>query len=257
MNRPKVILYVSSSIDGRISFNSNDTMFTPIHASLQSFQTKTDSDNWKFLNEKINSLHKVDLYLEGSNMLVAETDKIRSLPEYSGDKESLYQDFLPEHIVNRKGRTTWTSVVDGKGRFRNAYKAYTDNPETYMIHLTSYSAPPEYLAFLQREDIPYLLAGENRVDLEKILGKLHDLLNVRTILTTSGGKLSGALIRGNLLDEINILFNPMIYGGESAPLLFKSPDINPPCVLPNKMRLISSQIFANGAIWVRYEVMKN
>lgn len=255
MKRPKVVLQVTSSIDGRISFTPDSTMFTPLHESLEPFQTETDISDWKFFQETIKVLHQFDFYLEGCNMLVAETDTIKSLPEFTGDKETLYQDYLPEAVVKRKGRKTWTSVVDGRGRFRNAYKAYTDNPESYMIHLTSYNAPPEYLAFLQKEEIPNLLTGNDKVDLTAMFDKLYRVLNVRTILTSSGGKLAGALIRENLLDEINILFNPVVYGGSNTPVLFSSPDINPPSILPNKLKYISSHVFESGSIWMRYEVI--
>lgn len=189
-------------------------------------------------------------------MLVSEVDELLPLPEYTEKKDLLFQDYLPDKIVFREGRKTWTSVVDGKGRFRGAYKAYTDNPESYMIHLTSYGAPPEYLAFLQKEEIPYLLTGQEKVDLTEMFAKLYDILNVKCILTSSGGKLAGALIRENLLDEINILFNPTIYGGTNSPILFHSPDIYPPNILPNKLKYIESQSFESGAIWVRYEVIK-
>ncbi len=252
MNRPKVILAVTASIDGRITFTPNATMFSPLHDSLKPFLT----DNWKLFIEKVNANHAVDFVLEGSNMLVAENAPIESLPEYSGSLETLYKDYLPDSVVFRKGRKTWTSVVDGCGRFRNGYKAYMDNPESYMIHLTSFSAPPEYLAFLQKEEIPYLITGKEKVNLTDSFDKLYNILNVKCILTTSGGKLSGALIRENLLDEINILFQPRINGGYQTPVLFNSPDIEPPKILPNKLKYIESHVFDSGEIWVRYEVLK-
>lgn len=255
MNRPKVILQVTSSVDGRISFMPNSTMFSPIDDSLKPFILK--DEDWKYFDRQVKSLHDVDFYLEGSNMLISEIDKIKELPEYTGNnKEILYQDYLPEGIINREGRKTWTSVVDGRGRFRDGYKAYNDNPESYMIHLTSYNAPQEYLAFLQNEEIPYLISGKEKVNLTESFDKLYNILNVRCILTTSGGKLAGALIRENLLDEINILFSPSIYGGSQNPLLFKSPDIEVPKILPSELRYIESRVFDSGAIWVRYEVIK-
>ncbi|HJV76790.1 MAG TPA: dihydrofolate reductase family protein [Paludibacter sp.] len=253
MNKPKVILQVTASLDGRISFIPNSTMFTPIDDSLKPFILR--AEDWNYFNKKVKSLHDIDFYLEGSNMLVSETSKIEQLPEYTGCKELLYQDYLPDNIVFREGRKTWTSVVDGRGRFRNGYKAYKDNPESYMIHLTSYSAPPEYLAFLQKEEIPYLITGKDKVDLTESFDKLYNILNVRCILTSSGGKLSGALIRENLLDEINILFQPTINGGFQTPVLFNSPDIEPPKILPSKLKYIESHVFDSGAIWVRYEVI--
>lgn len=254
MNRPKVILQVTSSIDGRISFMPYSTMFSPVDDALK--PSLLNDDDWKYFDEKVKSLYEIDFYLEGSNMLVAEIDTIKELPEYTGDEALLYKDYIPEGIINREGRKTWTSVVDGRGRFRNGYKAFHDNPESYMIHLTSYNAPPEYLAFLQKEEIPYLITGKEKVNLAESFNKLYHLLKVRCILTTSGGKLAGALIRGNLLDEINILFNPSVNGGFQTPVLFSSPDIEPPEILPNRLKYIESHVFDSGAIWVRYEVLK-
>lgn len=254
MNRPKVILHVTSSIDGRISFMPDTTMFSVTHDSLKPFLIK-DKD-WKYFDNKVKSLHEFDYFLEGSNMLVSAVDTIKELPGYTGDKDLLYRDYLPDKIINRQGRKTWTSVVDGHGRFRNGYKAYHDNPESYMIHLTSFNAPPEYLAFLQSEEIPYLISGKEKVNLSEAFEKLYNILKVRCILTTSGGRLAGALIRENLLDEINILFNPAVFGGFHTPVLFASPDIEPPGILPAKLKYIESQVFESGAIWIRYEVIK-
>lgn len=255
MNRPKVILQVTASIDGRISFMPNSTMFTSVDDSLKPFIL--NDEDWNYFDRQVKSLHDIDFYLEGSNMLISEIGMLKELPEYTGNNEEmLYQDYLPESIIKRKGRRTWTSVVDGRGRFRNGYKAYNDNPETYMIHLTAYNAPPEYLAFLQQEEIPYLISGKEKVDLAETFDKLYNVLGVRCILTTSGGKLAGALIRENLLDEINILFSPSVYGGFQTPILFSSPDIEVPKILPNKLRYMESHVFDSGAIWVRYEVIK-
>ncbi len=159
-------------------------------------------------------------------MLVAENAPLAELPAFTGDAEPLYQDFLPTEIMERQGRTTWTSVVDGRGRFRNGYIAATDNPSTYMIHLVSAAAPSEYLAFLRARMIPYLIEGKERVDLQKMLWKVKQKLNVSTILTSSGGKLSGALIRASLLDEINLLVCPVVIGGYATPTLFASPEID-------------------------------
>lgn len=253
MGKPKVILQVTSSVDGRISFMPDTTMFSPVDDSLKQFVLK--DEDWKYFDSKVKSLHDVDFYLEGSNMLVSAVDEIKELPRFSGDRDLLYRDYLPGQIVNRQGRKTWTSVVDGSGRFRNGYKAYYDNPESYMIHLTSYNAPPEYLAFLQSEEIPYLVTGTEKVNLAEAFDKLYNLLKVKCILTTSGGRLAGALIREKLLDEINILFNPAVFGGFHTPVLFASPDIEPPGILPCKLKYIESHVFESGAIWVRYKVI--
>lgn len=254
MTRPKVVLYVGASVDGRITMAPNSTMFDAykqpeLYAMLFSWE------EWEAFRKEVFALHQPDMYLEGSNMLIAEDQEPTELPRFEGNAEELYRDYLPEDIMNRPGRTSWTAVVDGRGRFRNGYTADCDDPATYMVHLTSETAPPEYLAFLKSLKIPYLIEGKERVDLPAMLAKLKTKLGVNTIATSSGGKLSGALIRSGLLDEINILVSPLVIGGYEIPSLFDSPEPRWPDLLPNKLRLVSVKTLPGDKIWLRYEVI--
>jgi riboflavin biosynthesis pyrimidine reductase len=123
-----------------------------------------------------------------------------------------------------------------------------------MLHLVSYGAPVEYLAFLQQEQIPYLIAGEPRVDLKSVMEKLKAILGVNSLRSTAGGKLNGALLRAGLVDEINIIFRPEIIGGFETPALFDSPDLQPD-EWPTRLKLISVQARADGFVWLRYETL--
>lgn len=254
MTRPKVVLYVGASVDGRISMNTNSTMFDsfkqPEHYKMLYLR-----EEWEGFSKAVYELHKPDMFMEGSNMLVAENAELTPLPDFQGNPQDLYQDFLPEDILQRPGRKTWTSVVDGRGRFRNGYTAECDDPETYMIHLSSETAPPEYLAFLRQRRLPYLLAGLGQVDLPIMLEKVKTKLNVNTIVTSSGGRLSGALIRSSLLDEINILLSPLVIGGYTIPSLFASPEPDWPTIKPNRLQLLEVKNFINDKLWLRYKVI--
>ena len=86
---------------------------------------------------------------------------------------------------------------------------------------------------------------------------MYNKLNIKSIMISSAGKLSGALLRDDLIDGINILFNPFIIGGFKTPILFASTELNPPKILPTKLTLISSKVNDNGSIWVRYRVIPN
>jgi 2,5-diamino-6-(ribosylamino)-4(3H)-pyrimidinone 5'-phosphate reductase len=256
MHKPFVVVYVTSSLDGRISLFpgmtlSNSSQFPKLPAAYDNL-----FGDWKAFSDQITQIYKPDTYLEGSNMVMYESQEVKALPEYSGDTKPLFTDYLPEEIVKRPTRNKWLAIVDGKGRIRDGYKGDSDDPAAYILHLVSESVAPEYLAFLRKETIPYLVAGKKRVDLAKILDKMYRLLGVRTVAISSGGKLCGALLRQNLIDEVNILFNPFIIGGFSTPTLFNSPDIKPPQILPARLDLVSVQTFKNGSFWVRYEVKK-
>lgn len=253
MNRPKVVLYVCASVDGRITMGSNTTMFDSF-TQPELFDMLCSRQEWEKFSRLVFDLHKPDIFLEGSNMVVAENDALAGLPAFVGDPEALYGDFLPDEILHRPGRRTWTSVVDGRGRFRNGYTAECDDPETYMVHLTSESAPPEYLAFLRERCIPYLIEGQNRVDLPRMLEKVKAKLGVQTIATSSGGRLSGALIRLSLLDEINILLSPLVIGGYDIPTLFASPEPKWPEIIPSRLQLEEVKSLEKGKLWLRYTV---
>lgn len=254
MNRPKVVLYVGASVDGRITMGTNSTMFDT-YKQPELYEMLFSAEEWESFRKAIFEVHQPDMFLEGCNMLVSENQELTELPPYEGGIDDLYQDYLPEDILNRPSRKTWTSVVDGRGRFRNGYTAECDDPETYMVHLTSETVPPEYLAFLRSRHLPYLIEGRGKVDLPKMFDKVKTKLNVNTIATSSGGKLSGALLRASLLDEINILQSPLVIGGYTIPTLFASPEPQWPSILPSKLKLIEVKNFMNDKLWLRYKVL--
>jgi hypothetical protein len=200
--------------------------------------------------------HKPQATLEGSGSFIQEDAKPEPLPPFESDSTSLYQDFLPDAVIHRSGHRGWFTAVDSRGRIRWLYKEYPDEAWKgwYALVWVSHATPPEYLAYLQREDIPYLVAGEKRVDLCLALEKMKSQLGVTCVLSTAGGKLNGALLRAALVDEINIQFHPGIIGGFDAPCLFDSPNLKPD-ELPTQLKLISAQIQAGGRVWLRYEVV--
>jgi len=108
-------------------------------------------------------------------------------------------------------------------------------------------------AYLQREAVPYLVAGNQHVDLDLTLEKMKAQLDVRRVLSTAGGKLNGALLRGGLIDEINIELLPAVIGGYDTPSLFTSPGLKPD-EWPERPKLVSAQVQADGRVWLRYRV---
>jgi 2,5-diamino-6-(ribosylamino)-4(3H)-pyrimidinone 5'-phosphate reductase len=254
MKRPKIILNVCSSIDGKISYAANTTMFDKAPGEFQS--SLCSVEEWERFTKEINNKHNPDMFLDGSNMVMHKEDDWTELPKFTGIKKNLYNDYLPEEIVTMPGRKNWTAIIDGKGRYRTGYNAHNDNPETYMLHVTSQSVSPDYLAFLQSLKIPYIIAGEKQVNLYNVMIKLKEKLGINTIITSSGGKLAGALIQQNLLDEIYILFSPIIIGGFKVATLFRTPDFPIEKFHPYFLKLIENKKCMNK-LWLHYKVVYN
>lgn len=251
MNKPKVVVYQIASVDGRLALSPDklmmfgDDRWTAVAGS--------STEVW----ESLKAIHQPQAVLEGSGSFVLEGQTPDPLPPVEGDPAPLYQDFLPEKILNRSGHQGWFTAVDSRGRIRWMYKEFPDEAWAgwYLLVLVSRRTPPEYLAYLRREDIPYLVAGDERVDLGGALDKMGTLLRVTTMISTAGGKMNGALLRAGLVDEVNIDVFPALIGGTATPSLFDSPELRPD-ESPTRLKLVAAQVRAGDHVWMRYEVVR-
>lgn len=99
MDRPFIVVMVSSTVDGRIAVNPNLTMWE----EMDDVRTLTEggAEIWEDVESYIERLYSPEADMLGSNSLVKEGDSLTALPAFKGDKESLFQDFLPKDIVNK------------------------------------------------------------------------------------------------------------------------------------------------------------
>jgi len=83
--------------------------------------------------------------------------------------------------------------------------------------------------------------------------KIKIKLGVDCLVASVGGKLSGALLRAGLVDEVNLIIKPLIYGGWETPSLFDCEDLKPG-EQPARLKLITSTVDNNAHVWLRYKV---
>jgi hypothetical protein len=117
--------------------------------------------------------------LEGSGSLVSDSEIPDELPAYDGDAAALYTHFLPDHITQQPSPPHyWLAVVDSRGRVRWTEK----HADWDVLVLVARSTPADYLAYLRREQVCYLVAGEERVDLTQALVSLGTELGTPSIM---------------------------------------------------------------------------
>lgn len=251
MNRPEVIVYAESSVDGRI------TVAPDVLLLFGDDRWPSAGDPSEALAE-LRRLHSPQAILEGSGSFVPPGGESDPLPPAGDDGAALCADALFEDIPARPEFRGWFVVVDSGGRIRWYYtgepgREAPGSEGWHLLVLVSRATPRDYLAYLRREHVPYLVAGERRVELSLALGKLRSLLGVERVLCTSPGKLGGALLRAGLVDEINILWLPVVIGGTGTPSLFESPDLGSG-EEPARLSLVSTRQCSGGAVWQRYRV---
>ena len=243
MERPKVVVYGDVSVDGRLTVGPDILLLRgdPWWPGGATNQTVA--------YHRLMDIHRPEATMEGSNAFVASGAGPEAFPAVEGDPGDLYEDYMPKSVAERPGHRGWFVVVDGRGRVRWAFK---EHEGWHLLILASREAPPEYLAFLRSQEIPYLIAGSTGVDLSEALGKLG-ALGVSTVLVTSPGILGGALRRQGLVDEVNLDFFPSVIGGTTTPSLFRSPELGE-TERPARLSLVSNETQVDGRVWVRYRV---
>lgn len=144
-------------------------------------------------------------------------------------------------------------MVDGRGRVRWDHKGGGDFD---LLVLVARGTPAEYLAYLRRERISYLVAGNERVDLEQALIRMATRLQVTCVVSKAGGGLNGALVRDGLVDELHITLLPTLVGGLDTPSIIDGPALGTG-EKPTRLRLLSVHTETDGTVWLHYEVRRD
>ncbi|PTY05713.1 deaminase [Opitutaceae bacterium EW11] len=245
--RPRVILQMAASLDGRIAFGPGLTMFDQ-HPAAKLLPDQ--GPLWKEVRDAIDAEWHPQATMMGSRTVLREGAELKELPAYADSRDTLLQDFLPDDVV--QATRHWAVLVDGRGRCRSGYKA-TETLGWHVLHLVSRSAPSEHLAFLREKRIPYLVGGERHADLAGALAKMAGQLGVKSMVLWGGGTLNGAMLRQRLVDEIHLIVQPVAIGGRTTPTLFDCDDLREG-ESPALVRLISARPAAGGYLWLHYTV---
>jgi riboflavin biosynthesis pyrimidine reductase len=249
-DRPRLVVHATASMDGRLTVAPNVLLLD----GDERFSALIGEDPYQRLMRE----EQPDALLEGSGSFVRRDAGPADLPTEYGDPGDLTTDFLPASVVGRPGHRGWFVVVDSRGRVAWLFKEFPDEGWAgwHLLVLVAHFTPLSYLAFLRRESIPYLVVGEDRVDLPHAIGRLGTQLGVRTIVATGGSRLSGALLRAHLVDELDVDMLPVLIGGEETPMLFGGPQLEPD-EQPTRVRLVRCVERPDGGLRLRYRVSVN
>jgi 2,5-diamino-6-(ribosylamino)-4(3H)-pyrimidinone 5'-phosphate reductase len=138
--------------------------------------------------------------------------------------------------LDSHGRLAWeTNDIDGD----------------HVVAIVSERVSDEYLAFLRKRGVSYLLAGKQEVDLALALEKVGQKFGVRTLMLEGGGKINGSLLKAGLIDEVSVLVAPVADGRIGTPALF---DVEGDDVTPQRLTLDAVEKRADDVLWLRYHV---
>lgn len=235
--RPRVVTANIATLDGRIAASASvpswrDEKWAPVRRA-------------GFDLVDVVGLHGAVVTLEGSNSFVAREAGAAAFPEPpSGDQ--LHEDFLPAPLVDRVEK--WMVVPDSRGRVA---WTQTEGGGVHVLVLVCRSTPAGYLAFLREREIPYLLTGDEHVELDVALPRLGEIFHTEVIVSTAGGVLNGALLRAGLVDEIDLQILPIVLGLERAPAIFEGYGMGL-TNQPLRLTLLHQETRPDGCLFLRF-----
>jgi len=233
----RLVTFNIASIDGRIAISrSTPSWLDPRWEPLGRFETVDAL-----------SLHGARVSLEGSNSFTGRDAPEASFADRAGTGVPA-GDFLPPSLRSHPGR--WMIVIDSRARVR---WTTAEMDGTRLAVLISGTTPAAYRRFLREQDVPYLEAGEDDVDLARALLRLGEVFGVDCVVSTAGGVLNGVLLRSGLVGEIDIQFLPVVVGRAGAPAIFEGYGLGAWESIRD-LELISAETRPDASVLVRYAV---
>jgi 2,5-diamino-6-(ribosylamino)-4(3H)-pyrimidinone 5'-phosphate reductase len=144
------------------------------------------------------------------------------------------------------------AAVDSRGRLPGLGQLRGQPYWRDVVALCSAATPVAHLETLAADGVGSIVAGDDRVDLAAVLEQLAADYGVRTVRVDAGGHLVGALLRAGLVNEVSVVIEPRLVGGESPRWLVQAGDAGPGDVVGLKLRGVER--FDDGALWLRYDV---
>lgn len=252
--RPRVVVSVGASVDGKVALTRDALLMHQPSSDLWEAMAPPAADPVPIdIIEAVKQQYGCNAVLEGSGSLVTDDKTPSELPIHDGDPSGLYRHFLPPEISDLPSPPhMWFTVVDSRGRVR-----WTEKHQDWdALVLVARSTPADYLGYLRRERICYLVVGNERVDLAQAVAAMGTELGVSCILSTAGGGLNGALLRAGLIDELHLSLAPALIGGLGTPSIM---DGSPLAVgePATRLQLLSVHTDTGGTVRLHYAVSKD
>ena len=119
--------------------------------------------------------------------------------------------------------------------------------------LVADSTPSVYLEDLQRRSIPFIKMGADRLDIKKALEELCEKHDIEHLIMDSDGAFNGELMKGGLVDEINLMIYPAVVGGDGHFLNVNRLVDGGGSV---KLKMIKEDLIEEKLVWLRYMVIR-
>lgn len=177
MARPYVILNAAMTLDGKIATVAGDSKIS----------CKRD------LNRVHGLRASVDAVIVGAGTVLADNPLLT--------------------VRRAKGKNPVRVIVDGEARTPVDARVLDDSAKTIIA--VSKRAPKRKLKELRAAGAEVIVIGNRKVNLRRLLKRLHSL-RVRRLLLEGGSTINWGMLKQGLVDEVRVAVAPRIVGGAKS-----------------------------------------
>lgn len=122
-----------------------------------------------------------------------------------------------------------------------------------IISILSEQVSDDYLYFLQKKNISYIVSGKDQVDFNQAFEILYSQFGIERILLEGGGSINGSIFESGLLDELSLIVLPIVDSTPNTPTFFElTQDIGKrPTAM---MELLKVEQLQKGALYLNYRI---
>ena len=209
MNRPYVICHMVTSIDGKVT---GDFLNSPscVKACEIYYEINRNLKSNGFICGRVTmeSSFTGGYYPDLSQYQPVKTDPVPM--DFMLDEE--YMSGFYAVAFDTNGKLGWKSnrIIDPDGD-----PGYDG---AQIIEVLSEKVDRRYLGYLEEMGIPYIFAGEDKIDVEFALFKLKNIVGIDTLLLEGGSIINGAFQRAEVIDELSLVVAPVTADKDDKPL---------------------------------------
>ena len=225
--KPHIICHMTSSIDGRIDGTSLKNVMP--EDEYEATGSALQGDAW------ICGRTTMQQHFAAKELFVSKSN------EAAGKR--------PVYVATRAESYAVSLDTDGKLRWDSA-----DIDGEHLICIVSERAPEDYLSYLQSQGVSYIVTGETSIDLVEAVELLNQHFGIRNLLLEGGGRINGAFLEANLIDEVSLLLVPGIDGRHAVPTVFDWVRPTNQTAVPLKLKSVEKR--KQDTLWLRYDVVR-
>lgn len=226
-NKPEIICYMMTSVDGRI-----DCAMTANLPGVEDYYPLLDA-------------FQFDATVSGRRTAELEM----ALP---GKFEARNSSPIHQEKISNKahGPKPFDVVMATHGGLLWNKAETCANP---LIMVCSEQVPAEYLEYLDDQNISYIATGEKEINLARAVEILHDEFGINRLGIVGGATINTGFLDAGLLDEVDVLIGAGIDGRAQFPPVFNRQDNGTPLT---KLKLLGVEHKPGSeAVLLRYQVL--